>query len=161
MGAKVTITKDVQKHEITLERIVGGSRARVWQCLTVPEYIDKWWGPKEWITETKTLDARVGGVWHFCMRGHGTAVWGLATYEELRAPALMVYTATASNAAAAKIPKQQQRVTISLTEVDGSTTKITICTRFNSAADLESTVQMGMIGGYDEALHKLDMCIKQ
>ncbi len=161
MSAKLAITKNVEEREVTLKRVLNGPRDLVWQCLTNAKYIDQWWGPEGWTTETKTLDARVGGIWHYRMHGSGREVWGLVTYEELCAPEFIAYTETASNIVGEKIEGKQQYVTITLAELDGAQADIAIRTRFKSIAALEAMVRMGMAEGYSGALDKLETLIKK
>lgn len=161
MSAKLAITKNVKRRELTLERVLDGPRDLVWQCLVTAEYLDQWWGPEGWTTKSTALDARVGGIWHYCMRGGDAEVWGLATYEEVHAPELITYVETGSNAAAEKLGNKQQHVAITLVKLDEAQTKVTICTRFKSVADLEDMAEMGMAEGYGGALDKLEAFIKK
>jgi uncharacterized protein YndB with AHSA1/START domain len=161
MSRKITIKKDVAKREVTVERILDGPQELVWRCLTTPEYMDQWWGPEGWVTDTKSMDARPGGTWHYRMHGDGIEVWGLADYEAVEKPHRLTYTESASNAAADKLAGKQQYVTITLDAPQSEQTNMTIYTRFRSVADLEAMMRMGMIEGYDGALDKLEIIIKK
>jgi uncharacterized protein YndB with AHSA1/START domain len=50
--------------EITITRIFGAPRERVWAAWTDPAQIARWWGKRGWSTppESVTLDVRPGGV---------------------------------------------------------------------------------------------------
>jgi uncharacterized protein YndB with AHSA1/START domain len=160
MSGKTTIKKDAAKREVTIEGILEGRQELVWRCLTTPTYIDQWWGPEGWATETKTMDARPGGTWHYRMHGHGTEVWGLADYEAVKKPHRIMYMESTSNAAGERHNSKQQ-VTINLISKDNERTAISINTKFESLADLETMVRMGMEKGYAGALDKLESVIKK
>lgn len=161
MGGNVVITKNVQRREVTLERMLDGPQKLVWECLTTAAYIDQWWGPAGWTTKTKSMDVRVGGIWHYCMGADGAEVWGVATYEAVNEPDALSYVECASNAVGEKIAGKQQHVAIRLAPTSDSQTTITICTRFASIADLEAMMRMGMAEGYDGALDKLQKIIRK
>lgn len=160
MNDKITIKKDVEKREVTLERVLDGPLDSVWRCLTTPEYIDQWWGPQGWYTETKAMDVRPGGTWHYRMHGAGDEVWGLAEYEVVEKPRLIVYTESVSSAMGERQASRQQ-VAISLTSQDNGRTVISINTKFASLADLEDMLRKGMTQGYAGALDKLEALIKK
>jgi uncharacterized protein YndB with AHSA1/START domain len=161
MNSNITIKKDIQKHEITLQRTLKGPQEIVWRCLTSPKYIDQWWGPEGWATETKTMNVKPGGIWHYRMHGDGREVWGLAKYEEVENPSRIVYTESASSAAGEKQTGRQQYVTIGLAPETNAHTTISIHTRFASQADLEAMVEMAMVEGYGGALDKLEAIIRK
>jgi uncharacterized protein YndB with AHSA1/START domain len=62
------IAKDLEKHELILERIFDASREKVWSAYTDAEKLAKWWGPRGWETTIKTFDFRPGGAWHYYMK---------------------------------------------------------------------------------------------
>lgn len=96
----LVISKDLEKRELILERVVRGSRGKAWEGWTLPQHISRGWGPRYWTTTVYEMDVRVGGVWHYCMRpknGEGEEVWGRAVYREIVKPSRMVYIESRSN----------------------------------------------------------------
>ena len=86
-ASTMTITRPTDR-ELLIERSFDAPRDLVWSAFTEPERLAHWWGPAGWTLPHCTLDLRVGGRWHYCMRGPGgEESWGLATYEEIDAPA--------------------------------------------------------------------------
>ena len=59
----------VETNEIVVSRVLSAPRARVWQAMTDPQHVVKWWGPRGFSTTIKRMDFRVGGVWEHIMRG--------------------------------------------------------------------------------------------
>lgn len=160
MNSKIIIKKDVEKREVAIERMLDGTQELVWRCLTTPEYIDQWWGPDGWATETLRMDVRPGGIWHYRMYGDGLEVWGLVEYDAVEQPNRIAYREAASNAAGQKQNDKQQHVFISLNPQHDAQTNISILTRFASVADMEAMLHMGMAEGYGGALDKLEAVIK-
>ncbi|MBI5122496.1 SRPBCC domain-containing protein [Candidatus Roizmanbacteria bacterium] len=162
LNNNLTVTKDVQNKEITLERIVNGSRALVWKGWTEPEHIARWWGPEGWTAQIEKMDVRPGGIWHYSMQpvDGSEKVWGLISYQEVVKPSHLKYMEAASNAAGDIDESKQSEVTVEFAEVDQATTKIIIKTKFKSLADLETMERMGMAAGYNGALNKLEKYIE-
>ena len=57
--------------ELTFTRIFDAPRQRVWDAITRPEELAKWWGPDHFHTplDTITVDLRPGGAFHLTMVG--------------------------------------------------------------------------------------------
>jgi uncharacterized protein YndB with AHSA1/START domain len=70
--------------EIILTRTVKAPRALVWMACTVPEHIDRWWGPNGFTNKTLSFDLRVGGQWKYTMTSaEGQVFPNLITYTEV------------------------------------------------------------------------------
>ena len=50
------------------ERVFDAPLERVFEVLTVPTELSKWWGPHGFTTPEIHLDLRVGGTYHFTMQ---------------------------------------------------------------------------------------------
>jgi uncharacterized protein YndB with AHSA1/START domain len=70
--------------EISITRFFNASRQLVWKAWTDPEYIKRWWGPKNFTAPFCSIDFRVGGVLLFCMRSpEGRDYWSTGIYREI------------------------------------------------------------------------------
>lgn len=58
---------DKENKTIHITREFAANLELVWQAWTTPELLDQWWGPQPWRAETKTMDFREGGFWHYAM----------------------------------------------------------------------------------------------
>jgi uncharacterized protein YndB with AHSA1/START domain len=65
---KVTAPTD---REIVLTRVFDAPRTMVFDAMTKPELLKRWFGPREWSLEVSEVDFRVGGAWRFLLRGPG------------------------------------------------------------------------------------------
>ena len=84
-SAVVTLPSDT---EILITRQFDAPAALVWEALTRPEHIKRWWGP-EWCPITSAeIDLRVGGSWRYvCRMDDGTELGWHGEYREIdRAP---------------------------------------------------------------------------
>lgn len=74
--------------DIVITRILNAPRERVWQAWTDPVECMKWWGPKDFTSPKCTVDLRVGGKCHLCMRGPAGSefdkdMWSVGVYKEI------------------------------------------------------------------------------
>jgi len=74
----------VQVQALTISRVFDAPRWRVWNALTEPSSIMKWWGPREFTSPSCTADFRIGGKYLFCMRSpEGKDYWSTGVYREI------------------------------------------------------------------------------
>lgn len=79
--------------ELVIERVFDAPRELVFKAWTEPEHFMRWWGPRGFTTPHCTIDLRVGGVMHFCMRSpEGQDIWCGGVCRELVVPSRLVYT---------------------------------------------------------------------
>jgi uncharacterized protein YndB with AHSA1/START domain len=79
-----TISNTTTDREIVITRTVNAPRELVWKACTMPEHIDKWWGPNGFTNKTLRMDLRVGGEWKYTMTApDGTVFPNLITYREI------------------------------------------------------------------------------
>ena len=70
------ITKDLAGKKLKVIREFQAPVALVWKSWTESALLDKWWAPRPWRAETKSLDFREGGMWLYAMKGpDGTTAW--------------------------------------------------------------------------------------
>jgi uncharacterized protein YndB with AHSA1/START domain len=154
-----TVTKDLNKHELTVERIVRGSRELAWEGWTKSEHIACWWGPNYWTTTVYKMDVSLGGVWHYCMQannGEGDEVWGRAVYCEIVKPSRLVYIETLSNGEGEAVDASQRTVIVEFLKLEADLTKLVIRTQYTTIAELETAENMGMVEGFSEAFDRLE-----
>jgi uncharacterized protein YndB with AHSA1/START domain len=74
----------VPENPLFLARAFDAPRALVWRAWTERERLAKWFGPKGVTIPKCTMDFRVGGTFHYCMRGpDGTEHWGKWVFREI------------------------------------------------------------------------------
>lgn len=87
------MTTATETDDIIIERVIDAPRDRVWRCWTEPDNLMKWWGPNTFTSPAATIDFRVGGKYHFCMRmPDGKEMWSTGTYLEIVPAERIVFT---------------------------------------------------------------------
>lgn len=75
---------DKEKNTITIKREFDAAIELVWKAWTTPEILEQWIAPKPWRTETKTMDFREGGFWHYAMVSpRGEKHWTRYDYQKI------------------------------------------------------------------------------
>jgi len=59
----------VSEHDLVLERVLDAPRRLVWEALTTPEHLKKWWAPRPYQTPEVEIDLKPGGIFRMRMTG--------------------------------------------------------------------------------------------
>ncbi len=77
--------------EFVIARVFDAPRDVVFKAFTDPERMKHWWGPKGFTVIKSEMDLRVGGIYHYALRGpDGSIIWGKFVYREISAPGRIV-----------------------------------------------------------------------
>ena len=104
--------------EIVLTRLFDAPRHLVFEAMTKPEHIRRWWGQlgEGYSVPVCEVDLRVGGRWRFVNRHpHGEVAFH-GVYREIAAPSRLVFTETME-----PYPEPGSVVTADYTEENGKT----------------------------------------
>lgn len=80
--------------EVRMTRLFDASPERVFEAMTKPEHVEKWWGRlgEGYSVPVCEIDLRPGGAWRFVNRHpHGEATF-YGEYREIVPPSKLVYT---------------------------------------------------------------------
>lgn len=130
--------------EIRLTRLFDAPRSLVFEALTKPEHVRRWWGclsDGHGVRVCK-IDLRPGGAWRFVgygPEGDYPAFYG--EYKEITPPQRLVYTEFFE-----PFPDGESLVTTVLTE-EGRQTRLEITSRFQSLAVRDMVLKTGMEHG--------------
>ncbi len=81
------------QHDITMRRIFDAPRELVFQAMTDPELMPKWWGPRDHWTKVDKMDVRPGGSWRFINGDRNGNEYGFhGVYHLVDAPERVVQT---------------------------------------------------------------------
>jgi uncharacterized protein YndB with AHSA1/START domain len=82
-NGNLTITTPSDR-EVKVTRVFSASSALVFDALTKPELLRRWYGPTGWELLLCEIDLRVGGKWHFVSRHpNGKEIGQLGVYREI------------------------------------------------------------------------------
>ncbi|SFI76389.1 SRPBCC family protein [Myroides guanonis] len=74
-----------EEKAIHILREFEASLELVWQAWTTATLLDQWWAPLPYKNNTKLLDFRKGGVWHYAMIGPNNEThWAKFDYEDIQ-----------------------------------------------------------------------------
>jgi uncharacterized protein YndB with AHSA1/START domain len=137
---KVTTPSD---HEIALTRLFDAPRHLVFEAMTKPEHVRRWWGildDKHSVTVCE-IDLRVGGSWRFVGRHPKGEVDFYGVYREIAPPDRLVFTEIY-----APYPDVESVVTTVFTEERGKT-RLTVTARYPSKDVRDMVLGTGMEKG--------------
>ena len=154
--------------EFVITRIFDAPPSLVFRAWTDPEHVKRWWGPNGFTMPFCTIDLRVGGVFHYCMRSpDGQDYWGKGVYREIVEPERLVFTDTFSDEAGNVVPPThygmsadwptETLVTVTFEDHDGKT-KLTLRSPLGTAPQAE---REGAQQGWSESLDRLAQVLRQ
>lgn len=153
---------DKENKKIKVERAFDASPGMVWDAWTRPELLDLWWAPKPWRAETKAMEFKEGGYWHYAMVGpEGEKHWAVFEYKSI-VPQKSFSGMDAFCDEQRNISNEMPRMSWSntFTGTDAAT-RVDIEIRFNELADLEKIIEMGFREGFTMGLQNLDELLAQ
>ncbi len=153
-----TMNVEAKGRELTIERIFDAPPALMFEMWSSCEHLKHWWGPREWPMEECSLDFRVGGTWHFCLRGpnEGDESWGIAVYKEIERPDRIVYQDNFSDKDG-NINEEMpgMLITVEFHEHDGKT-RVASTTLFDTPETRQKIMDMGVVEGMSSSMGRLD-----
>jgi uncharacterized protein YndB with AHSA1/START domain len=140
--------------EIFLSREFNAPRELVWEAMTNPKHVAKWWGPRGFSTTIETMDFRVGGEWKLTMHGpDGTNYPNEKVFTEIVKPEKIVFSHGGRREGGSRVDSV---ATWTFDEIGKGRTKVSLRMVFPSAAELERVVkEFGAIEGGQQTLEKL------
>jgi uncharacterized protein YndB with AHSA1/START domain len=127
-----------------MRRTYDAPRAKVWEAMTEPRHVSRWWGGPGFSNPVCEMDLRPGGRWHHVMRfpdGHELVMDFV--FIEVEPPSRLVWQNV--DHGKRKGPPPTCRITSTLEEAGGRTHTIMVA-EFSSLADREYAVEMGFTG---------------
>jgi uncharacterized protein YndB with AHSA1/START domain len=143
---KVSLPTD---REIVMTRVFDAPCRLVFDALTKPELLKRWFGPRGWSLVVCEADLKVGGAWRWVLRGPDGRDMGMrGVYQEIKPPERLVSTESFDD-----YPGESLN-TLILSEEDGKTT-FTITVRYSSQEIRDAVIKSGMEHGAAECYDKL------
>ena len=137
------------EREVVMTRVFDAPRRLVFDALTKPELLRRWFGPRGWSLVVCEADLKVGGTWRWVLRGPNGRDMGMrGVYQEITPPERLVSTESFDD-----YPGESLN-TLILSEEDGKTT-FTIMVRYASQEIRDAVIKSGMEHGAAECYDKL------
>jgi len=142
------------ERELVLTRVFDAPRPLVFDAMTRPELLRRWYGPQGWSLVVCDVDLRVGGAFRFVSRRpDGKEIGQRGVYREIVPPGRIVHTESWED-----WNPGECLVTAVLTEQSGRTT-LTSTTLFPSREVRDMLLESGMASGAGETYDKLALCL--
>ncbi|MDX8477002.1 SRPBCC domain-containing protein [Mesorhizobium sp. VK24D] len=148
---------DKDERRITVIREFDADRQLVWDCHTKSELLDQWFAPKPLTTQTKHMDFREGGYWHYAMiTPDNEKYWNRLDYKTI--DPIDGYTAQdgfcdETGAVNPDLPGSHWDGTFA---DEKKRTLVTTVVQYASADSLQAAIDMGLKDGLASTLERLD-----
>lgn len=153
---KAVFTKDVNAKTLTVERDFDAPRSRVWEAYTRSEILDTWWAPRPWMAVTKAFDFRVGGQWLYHMAGPGEKQYCSFIYETIDPENSFSGSDMFCDENGVKNESHPSMHWNTKFMDNGSGTRVITTIAYDTLADMEKIISMGLQQGFAMALGNLD-----
>ena len=140
------------EEEICLTRLFDAPRRLVFEAMTRPEHVKRWWGRlgEGYSVPVCEIDLRVGGKWRFVNRHPGGEATFHGEYREISSPGRLVFTETME-----PHPEPGSVVTAVFTEEAGKT-RLTVTARYPSREVRDIVLGTGMSRGAGISYDRLE-----
>ncbi len=148
---------NTEDRTIHIKREFDANLELVWQAWTTAELLDQWCAPNPYRTETKTLDFRKGGFWHYAIVSpEGNKHWSRYDYKKIEFQKEIVELRVFSDEngiVSPDFPRTECVIVFSETE---SKTLVTITERYGNSEVFEKMATHGHKKGFSSHLRNLD-----
>lgn len=151
---KVTTPSD---REITMTRLFDAPRRLLFEAMTKPEHVSRWWGRLDdrYSVTVCEIDLRPGGAWRFVGQGPRGEFAFHGVYREIAAPDRLVFTEIYD-----PFPDAQSVVTSTFTEEKGKT-RLTVTARYPSVDVRDAVIKSGMERGAGISYDRLEDVVRE
>jgi uncharacterized protein YndB with AHSA1/START domain len=143
--------------EIRLTRLLDAPRRLVFEAMTKPEHVRRWWGilSEEYSVTVCEIDLRPGGAWRFVGRGPRGEHAFHGVYREVAPPDRLVFTEIYD-----PFPDAESIVTSVFTEENGKT-RLTVTALYPSVEVRDSVLKSGMERGAAISYDRLEDLVRE
>ena len=151
-GAHERATITTSGPEMVITRTFPATADLVFEAMTNPEHIRRWWGAGHGEVTVCEVDLREGGAWHFAQRADSTGeeVSFSGHYRSIDRPGRLVHTERFDN-----IDSPYSVIDTTYTEQDGSTTLRAVIT-YDSPETVQAVIDSGMEHGLQSSYDAID-----
>ncbi|GAA4125671.1 SRPBCC family protein [Knoellia locipacati] len=138
--------------EMVITRTFPAPADLVFEAMTNPEHIRRWWGAGHGEMTVCEVDLREGGAWHFAQRADssGEEVSFSGHYQQIDRPGHLVHTERFDN-----IDSPYSLIDSTYTEQDGRTTLRAVIT-YDSPETVQAVIDSGMEHGLQSSYDAID-----
>ena len=143
--------------EIALTRLFDAPRELVFEAMTKPEHVRRWWGilDERYSVPICEIDLRPGGTWRFVGQSPKGPFAFHGVYREIKAPERLVFTEIYD-----PFPDAESVVTSVFTE-EGGKTRLTVTALYPSVEVRDSVMNSGMSRGAAISYDRLEDLVQE
>jgi len=151
---------DTENLTLTIVSEIDATPDRAWQLWADPRQLEQWWGPPTWPATFARHELRPGGECRYYMTGpDGTKAHGWWSIVETEEPSRLVFRDGFSGEDGEPTdPADYVTGTVTIAAA-GDRSRMTIQTRFQTAEQLSSMAEMGMVEGMTQAMGQMDALV--
>jgi uncharacterized protein YndB with AHSA1/START domain len=159
----VDITKDLENATLVVTSVFAASPDRVWRLWADPRQLERWWGPDPYPATVVDHDLRPGGHVSYYMTGpEGDQHKGYWRIIEVEPPRRLVFEdGFADDAGEPNDDLPVSRAEVRIEGVDATHTRMIIESVYDTSADLEQVLAMGMEEGIRTAVEQIDALLAE
>lgn len=152
---------DQKKNIINVRREYEAPLKLLWEAWTSEDLLDRWWGPKPWNAETKSMDFREGGQWLYAMVGpDGERHWAKAKFSHIEPQLSFSYRGYFCDDQGVTTPELPQNDWHISFHENNTITTIKVTLLFSNTEALEQTMGMGFKEGFTAGLNQLESLLE-
>jgi uncharacterized protein YndB with AHSA1/START domain len=152
------VRKEPDALTLTIEAEFDASPDRIWQLWADPRQLERWWGPPNYPATFTKHDLRPGARVEFYMTGReGDQPHGYWEIIEADTPQRLVFRSACAHEDGTPNPDLPfTTVTVTIADMGGGRTRMTITSVFPSLEAMEQGLAMGMDEGLTQAVGQID-----
>ena len=157
------ITKDPSTLSMVVTANFDAPIDRVWDLWADPRKVERWWGPPTYPATVTSHDLSPGGRVEYHMTGpEGDQPRGYLEIVEAEAPRRLVLRDGFANAdGTPNTDLPANKLTITITELAGGRTRMSIASLYADTAAMEQQLAMGMEEGLTQAVGQIDAILAE
>ena len=145
-----SITAEYGKLDVVIISMLDAPRALVFETVTDPALVPKWWGPKIYKTTVEVMDVKEGGAWRYIQHGSDGKEYAFSgIYTKVAPPKMYSYTWNFES-----MPGHEHTETLTFEERNGKTV-VTNFVHFQSVEDRDGMLETGLRTGTIETMNRL------
>jgi uncharacterized protein YndB with AHSA1/START domain len=159
----VEISKDLPNATLVVSSVFAATPERVWRLWADPRQLERWWGPEPYPATVVDHDLRPGGHVSYFMTGpEGDQHKGYWRVIEVEPPRrLVLEDGFADDAGQPNQDLPVSRTVVTIDPVDDTRTRMSITSVYDTSAELEQVLAMGMEQGIRTAVGQIDALLAE
>lgn len=148
---------DKENNTIVIIREFDADLELVWEAWTNPEILEQWVAPNPWRAETRTMDFREGGFWHYAMISpQDEKHWSRYDYQKIEHQKSIAELRAFSDENGTINPNFPQTECTNIFSETDDKILVTVTAQYGSTEVLEYMVTHGFKEGVASSLENLD-----